>query len=135
MSKNSDAALIQELRDRLDRLEGRLPAEAAAPPAPGVKLDFPRCVYKDVDGDGVINADHPGNESKVVQNQDELDEALEDGWGLTHTVPKPAKGKKGQPSTAATAAAPAPIVAKLSRADHRQPDRGAKAVAKKAATK
>lgn len=136
MSKASDSALIQELRDRLDRLEGRLPAEPAAQAQPGAFKKFPITVYKDLDGDGIVSPDHPGNESKIVGSGLDLDadeaalaEAIEDGWSLSHKVPKPAKGKKGQPAAVAAPAAPAA----LSRAAQRKADKAAKADKKGAA--
>jgi hypothetical protein len=87
-------AMIDELRARLDRLEGVPPA--AEPGVPGGFKKFPMMLYRDVDTDGDGLPDHPGNESMTVVNQDELDVAVANGWSLTHRVVASAKTKKSR---------------------------------------
>lgn len=72
----NQAALIESMQVQIQALHQRLPAETAAPVAPGGR--FPMAIYKaDAKKSGI---DHPGFVSKVVGDQGELDAAVADGW-------------------------------------------------------
>lgn len=86
------AAQNAELMARLSALEARVPAPEPEPIAPGVRLEFPRMVYLAADADADVAIDVPGNETRLVGDQAELESAMKAGWKL-QPFPAP-KAKK-----------------------------------------
>lgn len=86
------AAQNQQLMERIAALESRIPAPEPEPIAPGVRLEFPRMLYRDENGNGRI--DVPDNETRIVNNQAELEAALVDGWDVSPIAAKPVKKAK-----------------------------------------
>lgn len=76
---DNQAATIAGLQAQLTALAARMPPEPEAPPSPGTRAPFPRCVYRKSTHKG---PDHPGNEVRTVADQAELDACLKAGFQL-----------------------------------------------------
>lgn len=95
-----NAALAEQnrqLMERLSALESRVPAPEPEPLAAGVRLEFPRVMYRlmdDLESDAAKKQiDVPGNDLRVVNGGDELEAAVKEGWKL-QPVPVPAKARR-----------------------------------------
>lgn len=87
-------ALIDNLQRQIDRLAGRFPAEPEAAPqyddtyrliSPPVD-DGRKTVYRAATKDDPPQVDHPGFISAIANNEDEVAQALANGWSLTYTA-------------------------------------------------